>query len=109
MRKHRTLLAVLLIALWMPIVLVLASLMGCDTTARPPPYPLTAASYTSATNILVAAANAAHASGIAPWAAMIEALAAAILALLAAWQGLTHNRVVELEKIVTQKLPRPPP
>lgn len=109
MRKHRTVIAVVCIALWMPVVLTLASLFGCNTTDGTPPYPLTDASYQTATNVIVGVAQAAHASGIAPWASMIEALAAAILALLAGWQGLTHNRVVELEKLVTQKLPPPTP
>jgi hypothetical protein len=102
MHRINPVLGVILIALWLPIVLALSTLLGCDTAGNGPPYPISAPAYTAATNILSAVAAAPVASLPYPWAPLIQAFAAAILALLAAWQGLTHKRVIELE----QKLPQ---
>ena len=108
MRKHRTTLAVIFIALWLPACVAIFSLLGCDTTKGRAPYPLNASTYTTITNTVTTAAGTAGAIAPTPLVPIIEATAAAILALLAAWQGLTHKRVVEVEKLLTQAKKVPP-
>ena len=102
MKRINPVVGVIVIALWLPLTLALAGLFGCNTSGGTPPYPLTDTAYQSATNVVTAIAATAHASSIPGWAPFIEALAAAVLALLAAWQGLTHRRVVELEQQLPQ-------
>jgi len=108
MRPKYPIVAVVIIALWLPLTLALFSLFGCDTAHSGPPYPLSEPAYTAATNVLSVIASHPVALLPYPWAPLIQAIAAAVLALLAAWQGLTHKRVVELEQQLPQ-VKRPPP
>jgi hypothetical protein len=102
MNRINPVVGVIVIALWLPLILTLATLFGCDTAGSGPPYPISAQAYTTATNVLNAVAAAPVASLPYPWAPLIQAFAAAVLALLAAWQGLTHKRVIELEQQLPQ-------
>jgi len=100
----KTILAVIGISLWLPIFVGLSALGGCDTTSTATLKPLTPAAETGISNATVMVKEIAHAAPLQPFSGAIEAGAAAVLALLAAWQGITHSRV---GKILAETPPPP--
>jgi hypothetical protein len=112
MRKNSDVLAVILIALWLPAVLLFGSLAGCQAGHSGVFRPLSAEAEHAITNAVAAAASFVPVAIPPPWSAPIQAAAAAVLALLAAWQGLTHRKVSQLtcrlEGPVPPDLPPPP-
>jgi hypothetical protein len=96
MRKNSDVLAVILIALWLPAVLLFGSLAGCQAGHTGVFRPLSAETEKTITNAIATAASFAPVAIPPPWSAPIQAGAAAVLALLAAWQGLTHRKVTDL-------------
>lgn len=96
MRKIPVVVPVLAIALWLPLLLALFGLGGCETSAPGVLKPLTPAAEHTITNTVTLVTTGASAAVPQPYSAAIEAGGAAVLALLAAWQGLTHSRVTKL-------------
>jgi hypothetical protein len=112
MRKNSDVFAVILIALWLPAVLLFGSLAGCQAGHSGVFRPLSAEAEHTITNAIATAASFAPVAIPPPWSAPIQAAAAAVLALLAAWQGLTHRKVTDLtcrlEGPARTDLPPPP-
>lgn len=97
MRKIQPLFLVLLIALWLPAMCLAVALFGCQTGTSRLLRPMSPAAEHTVTNTVTIMANAGSAAAPSQYATAIEAGGAAILALLAAWQGLTHSKVKVLE------------
>ena len=97
MRKIQPLFLVLLIALWLPAFCLAVSLFGCQTGSTGVLRPLSDNVNHGITNTVAIVTTQAAAVTPQPYAAAIEAGGAAVLALLAAWQGLTHSKVKTLE------------
>lgn len=96
----------LCIALWLPLVLLIAAPHGCAVSPAGPPYPMTDQAATGVSNaVQVLTTTAAPLLGpqLAP---PIQAAGAAVLAILAFWQGMTHSRV---EKLTAKNKATPPP
>jgi hypothetical protein len=112
MRKNSDVFAVVLIALWLPAVLLLASISGCAAGHSGVFRPLSAEAEHAITNAVAAAASFAPVAIPPPWSAPIQAAAAAVLALLAAWQGITSRKLshltCRLEGPACPDLPPPP-
>ena len=87
---------VLVISLWLPAWLCFLSLSGCANGSSGVLRPIDPATEGAITNVVAKAVTAAPIIAPSRWSAAIEAGGAAVLALLAAWQGLTHNRVNKL-------------
>lgn len=97
----RTKLAVAAIALWLPLLMFLASLQGCETGTTGPLRPLSPTVEHTITNTVTMVSTGAAAALPVPWSTATEAAAAAVLALLAAWQGLTHSIASKNTKAIT--------
>ena len=97
MRKIQPLFLVLLIALWLPAFCLAVSLFGCQTGTSGLLRPLSTTAEHGITNTVAIVTTQAAAVVPQPYATAIEAGGAAVLALLAAWQGLTHSKVKVLE------------
>jgi hypothetical protein len=90
------------IALWLPLATTLACLQGCETGTSGPLRPLSPTVEHSITNTVTTISTAAAAAVPVPWSTATEAAAAAVLALLAAWQGLTHSIAAKNTKAITE-------
>jgi hypothetical protein len=97
MRKIQPLFLVLLIGLWLPAFALVVSLFGCQTGSTGLLRPLSDNVNHGITNTVAIVTTQAAAVAPQPYATAIEASGAAVLALLAAWQGLTHSKVKTLE------------
>ena len=97
MRKIQPLFLVLLIALWLPAFCLAVSLFGCQTGTTGLLRPLSDSANHSITNTVAIVTSTATGVTPAPYSTAIEAGGAAVLALLAAWQGFTHSKVKILE------------
>jgi hypothetical protein len=100
---------VLLIALWLPAVYTLSSLTGCVADAPGLPRAITPQAYSIATNTVTILGQSAAQVLPPPFSLAIQGFAAAVLALLAAWQGYTHRKLEHFvgpppSKIPVQKL-----
>lgn len=96
MRKIPVVVPVLAIALWLPLLLALFGLGGCESGTSGPIRPLSPSAEHTITNTVTLLTSGAVQTAPQPYSAAIEAGGAAVLALLAAWQGLTHSRVTKL-------------
>lgn len=99
----KTLLMVLGIALWMPVFLVLCSLSGCQAGTTGLLRPIDTGVEHTITNTIGQVTGTAGQVAPAPFGAAIEAAGAAVLALLAVWQGLTHSRVNQIQTLNVPK------
>jgi len=97
MRLNATPLLVIAIALWLPAISLCVSLFGCQTGTSGLMRPLDPQVERGVTNTVSILTQTGAAAAPQPIATAIEAGGAAVLALLAAWQGLTHTRVKTLE------------
>lgn len=84
------------IALWLPVWLTITSVGGCAQGTTGVLRPLAPTVYTSITNDVTKAQPVIQQFVPAPYNTAIEAGGAAVLALLAAWQGVTHNKLQTL-------------
>ena len=86
----------LLIALWLPCVLLFGSICGCAPGTTGLSRPMSDTAYSTTTNVLTLAAKGGSTVLPVPFSTALEAAAAAVLALLAAWQGYTHKKLHEI-------------
>jgi len=96
MKKFQPLFLIVVIALWIPALLLALSIAGCETGSTGLARPIAPGLYATTTNIVVVASQAAQSVLPAPWSTAAEAGGAAVLALLAAWQGVTHSKIRSL-------------
>jgi len=99
---NRTAVAVVVIALWLPTLLVISALQGCQMGTTGLFRPIDSNVQHSLTNAVAVVSGVAAGLAPAPLGSAIEAAGAAVLALLAAWQGLTHSK---LEKLRAENVP----
>lgn len=97
MRRIQPVFLVIVIALWLPAVALFFSLFGCQSGTTGLLRPLDPSLEHGITNTIVVATQTAAAVLPTPLSTALEASGAAVLALLAAWQGLTHSKVKTLE------------
>jgi hypothetical protein len=88
---------VICIALWVPCLMIFLAIGGCAPGRPGLLGPMSAPVEHGITNTVQTVIQAAPAYVPQPYATAIEAGGAAVLALLAAWQGLTHSKVKVLE------------
>jgi len=93
MNSFRTALCVVGIALWMPLVYLFASATGCAAGHSGTFRPIDPTVYTGITNAVTTAASVVSQTVPPPYSLPLHAVASAILALLAAWQGLTYRKL----------------
>jgi hypothetical protein len=91
--RFRTVVAVVAISLWLPLAWLLASITGCAQGSSGLLRPLSPSAEHALTNSLGSVAQAAPAVLPVQYSVPVQAAAAAVLALLAAWQGMTHRRL----------------
>ena len=106
---NKTAVAVVVIALWMPVLLAIGALQGCQAGTTGLLRPIDPKVEHTITNAVATGTGVAAGIAPQPWASAIEAGGAAVLALLAAWQGLTHSKIEKLraETSPTKKVPPP--
>ena len=97
MLTSRPVVAVIGIALWLPIMLFCMTIFGCAPGRPGLIGPMDASVEHGITNTVQTVMTAAPVYAPQPYATAIEAGGAAVLALLAAWQGFTHSKVKILE------------
>ena len=97
MMNRNSVLMVLLIALWMPAGLLIMSLAGCQAGTTGLLRPIDSTVEHTITNTVTVASQVAGQAVPFPYGQAVEGLGAAVLALLAMWQGLTHSRVNQLQ------------
>ena len=105
MMNRKTMLTVVAIALWMPCLFCLASLGGCQAGTHGILRPVDATVEHTITNTVTQVIQAAPGVLPFPYGTAVQAGGAAVLAILAAWQGLTHSRVnqMQVQNEVTKK------
>ena len=93
MARIQPLFLVLAIAMWIPLAMMLAAIGGCASGSHGLLRPVDDHVYASITNGVVKVVQVGAQIAPPPFGAAAEAAGAAVLALLAAWQGMTHKRV----------------
>lgn len=96
MKRIHPVVLVLLISFWLPAMLILMSIAGCETGTSGLPSPIAQQPYSVITNVVTLESKAASSTLPAPWSTAAEAGAAAVLSLLAAWQGITYSKLQTL-------------
>lgn len=107
MRNNKTVFFSVALALGLPVLLIAPLLFGCQSGTTGLFRPLSASAEKSITNTIVIASGTAATAVGAPYSAAIEGAAAAVLALLAAWQASTHSKLNKLETTVANGKPPP--
>lgn len=107
MRKINPVFLTLVIGLWLPAVLIFGSLFGCVADAPGPFKPLTPSAYSTATNIAGTISTQVAPAVPQPFGAALQGTAAAVLALLAAWQAFTHRKLEEISAQTAQPKKEP--
>jgi hypothetical protein len=74
----------------------LLSLTGCQSGTTGLLRPIDPTAYQTVTNTIVIASQTAGSALPAPWGTAAEVAGASILALLAAWQGISHGQIKTL-------------
>jgi len=93
MAKLNPVFLAVVIALWLPAVLLCSALFGCAPGSHPPFAPIAEQHYATVTNAIATVATVGGAAAPAPFGVAIQGAAAAVLALLAAWQAVTHKKL----------------
>ena len=93
MNSFRTAVCVVALALWMPLVYLFASATGCAAGHSGTFRPIDPAVYSSITNTIVQGTAVVSQTVPPPYSLPLHAVASAVLALLAAWQGLTYRKL----------------
>jgi len=108
MEINRVAVAVVVIALWMPVLLTIGALQGCQAGTTGLFRPIDSKVEHGLTNAVATASSVAAGAVPQPWASALEAGGAAVLALLAAWQGLTHSKIEKLRAVTSPTKKDPP-
>jgi Flp pilus assembly protein protease CpaA len=108
MRDRKALFAVTTLALLLPIRLMPLLFSACQSGTTGLLRPLSVTAEHSITNTIAIVSQTASSTVPAPYSTAIEAAAAAALALLAAWQGVTHGKVKALEIVNKNGNNKPP-
>lgn len=101
MAKLNPVFLAVVIALWLPAVLMMSALFGCAPGSRLPFAPIADQHYSSVTNTIATIGTVGGAAAPAPFGVAIQGAAAAVLALLAAWQAVTHKKLETIAGKVT--------
>lgn len=107
MKKINPVFLALVIGLWLPAVLLFGSLFGCVADAPGLFKPMTPQAYTMATNIASTISGQVAPAVPAPFGVALQGTAAAVLALLAAWQAITHRKLEEISAQTAQPKKEP--
>jgi hypothetical protein len=97
MRKIQPAFLAVAVAAWLPLLAFSTVLSGCQTGTSGILRPLSANAEHSITNVVQIASSTAGAVLPSPYGTGAELIGAALLAALAAWQGMTHGKVKTLE------------
>ena len=87
---------VVALAAWLPIVVIMAALFGCQTGTTGLARPLSDTAYTTATNTVTTVERIATEVVPAPWAEIFRVACGVAIAGLTAWQTWTHSRITKL-------------
>jgi hypothetical protein len=106
MKQVPVVVPVILIALWLPVLVTIGSLAGCQAGTTGPLRPMTDDAYQTTTNVVrtVVAAGTTLSGG--PGPVIFDTFGAAVLALLAAWQGLTTAQLRKIQAETTTNKPK---
>lgn len=96
MAKLNPVFLAVVIALWLPAVLLCSALFGCAPGSHPPFAPIADQHYATVTNTVATISTVGAAAAPAPFGVAIQGAAAAVLALLAAWQAVTTKKIQAL-------------
>ena len=96
MNRIQPIFLTIVIAMWLPCALVMGSIFGCAPGTTGLIRPMSDGAYSTTTNVVAIAAQSGSAVLPVPFSTALEAAAAAVLALLAAWQGFTHKKLREI-------------
>jgi hypothetical protein len=96
MKKVNPVFLAVVIALWLPAVLLCSALFGCAPGSHPPFAPIADQHYTTLTNTVQTISQVGGAAAPAPFGTAIQGASAAVLALLAAWQAVTSKKLETL-------------
>lgn len=94
------------IGLWLPCWIGFLSLTGCAPGRTGLVGPISDQAYHTITNATTSVSTTASQVLPPPWNTAVEAGAAAVLALLGAWQGITHSKVKTLEAATSPPAPK---
>lgn len=108
MRKSKAVLFAIMLGLLLPLLLLVLSVVGCQSGTTGLLRPLSATAEHSITNTIVVASQTAASVVPAPYSTVIEVGASAILALLSAWQLSTHEKLKTLTTQVANGTVPPP-
>jgi hypothetical protein len=108
MRKSKAVVFAITLALVLPVLWVVLSVVGCQSGSTGLLRPLSPAAEHSITNTIVVASQTAASVVPAPYSTAIEIGSAAILALLSAWQLSTHTKLKTLTTEVANGKSKPP-
>jgi hypothetical protein len=97
MQRHFSVMAAIGLGLLFPFLMALVGLAGCQAGTLGPFRPIAPKVYHDVTNTVATVATTSAQVLPPPFATAIETAAAAVLALLAAWQGITHRKLTRLE------------
>jgi len=95
--NKRTILAVLLIGGWLPAVALLSALQGCEAGTTGLVRPIAPQIAQTISNVVPAISAGAAQVAPAPFNGAIQIASAAVMALLAAWQGWSHSRISRIQ------------
>lgn len=97
---NRNVVAVVVIALWLPVLITVGALQGCQTGTTGFFRPMDSNVEHSLTNAVAAGVGVATGFAPQPWPMVVQTLGAAVLALLAAWQGLAYSKIEKIQAII---------
>jgi hypothetical protein len=96
---------VVALAAWLPIVVIMAALFGCQTGTTGLARPLSDTAYTTATNTVTTVERIATDVIPAPWAEIFRVVCGVAIAGLTAWQTWTHSRITKIANGQTKTTP----
>jgi len=97
MRKVQPVFLVMVVAMWLPLWLLICSMGGCETGSTGALRPFSAIAAQGITNVVTTVSTGAATVLPHPWGTAVETGGAVVLALLGAWQGLTHSKLNKIE------------
>jgi hypothetical protein len=108
MKINRTVLAVLGIALWLPCLFLFLAVGGCQSGTTGLFRPVSPSVEHAITNGVPVVVKTVDAVAPFPYNTVVDAGGAAVLALLAAWQGFTHTRATKNSEAIASLKKGPP-
>lgn len=109
MKINRIAVAVVGISLWLPCVVLISSLQGCQTGTTGFFRPMDSTVEHSLTNAVAVGVGVAAGLAPQPWPMVVQTLGAAVLALLAAWQGLAYSKIEKIQAVLNPQKKGPDP